>query len=159
MKLLLGLVIVLAVWLGWRNVSGLFHSGDDKQAQAVVEQFYEFEQQGDYGSAWDLFHPEMQKRFAKANYIQNRAHVMMQDFGVNSFDVHIGSATRVTDWKMAEGAASIPVVYQFNVEEAFHSEYGNFTIVQPCYAAYDSGKWKLLWSYQQTHTGNAQNLH
>ncbi|SEO14404.1 hypothetical protein SAMN05518847_10664 [Paenibacillus sp. OV219] len=159
MKLLLGLVIVLVVWLGWRNFSGLFQSGDDEQAQAAVEQFYSFEQQGDYGSAWELFHPEMQQRFKKAEYIQNRAHIMMQDFGVNTFDVHIGSPSRVADWKMTEGAAPISVVYEFDVEELFHSQYGNFTIVQPCYAAYDSGKWKLLWSYEQLHAGNTQNAH
>ncbi|REE92789.1 hypothetical protein A8990_10387 [Paenibacillus taihuensis] len=159
MKLLLGAVIVLVVWLSWRNFSGLFGSGDDEQAQAAVEQFYEYEQQGDYGSAWELFHPEMQQRFNKAEYIQNRAHILMQDFGVNTFDVHIGSPTRIADWKMSADAAPIPLVYEFHVEESFHSEYGNFTINQPCFAAYESGKWKVLWSYEQTHAGSSQNTH
>jgi hypothetical protein len=100
----------------------------------------------------------MKQYFEKAAYIQKRAHIIMQDFGVTTFQVEVGSPTRITDWKMSAESAPLPVVYEIIVTESFHSPYGNFEIVQPCYATYDSGKWTLLWSYQADKAQAIQNV-
>lgn len=157
-KMVIAIFMILVAWMTWHNASNLISSGDEDQALKVVEQFYKFEQVGDFGSSWELFHPMMQQQFEKAAYIQKRAHIVMQDFGVNTFQVEVGSPTRITDWKMSAESAPIPVVYEIIVTESFHSPYGNFAIVQPCYAAYDSGKWTLLWSYQADKAKAIQNV-
>ncbi|SFI88761.1 hypothetical protein SAMN02799624_02506 [Paenibacillus sp. UNC496MF] len=148
LQLFVGAVIVAVIGLAWHNAKRLLPGSDSEGALQAVEQFYRFEQAGDFGSAWELFHPLMQQRFDKAGYIQKRAHVMMQDFGVDTFDVELGAAKAVADWRMDAAAAPIPKVYQVPVTETFYSPYGNFQLVQNCFAAYEAGAWKLLWSYQ-----------
>jgi len=147
-KLALGCLVVVVVWMTWINVSRMFSPSESSKALEAVEQFYKYEQVGDFGSAWELFHPYMQQRFAKSDYIQKRAHIIMQDFGVRTFEVNTGTPKLVKDWRMSQDAELIAEVYEIDVTEVFHSPYGNFEIVQPCYAAYHSGQWTLLWSYQ-----------
>ncbi|GGD75978.1 hypothetical protein [Paenibacillus nasutitermitis] len=147
-KVVLGGLIIIVVWMTWINASRMFSPSDSSKALEAVEQFYKYEQVGDFGSAWELFHPFMQQRFAKSDYIQRRAHIIMQDFGVRTFEFHTGTPKRISDWRMSQEAELIAEVYEIEVTEIFHSPYGNFRIVQPCFAAYFSGKWTLLWSYQ-----------
>lgn len=147
LKVGLGLIAILLLWVTWHNGSRLFTSQDKSDAAALVEQFYKDEQIGDYGSAWELFHPLMQERFSKAEYIQKRAHITMQDFGVKSFEFSLGAPKLLPGWKMSGEAEELPVVYEIIVTQKFKSPYGNFEIVQPCYAAQATGKWRLLWSY------------
>lgn len=142
-----GLVVMVA-WLTWRNVAGNFGGGDASKALGVVKQFYRYEQAGDFGSSWELFHPLMQERFDKADYIQKRAHIILQDFGVKTFRVTIGAPKKVSNWQMSTDAQPIAHVYELDVTQTFHSPYGDFEIRQPSFAANVDGKWKLLWSYQ-----------
>ncbi|MBM7567339.1 hypothetical protein [Paenibacillus sacheonensis] len=150
LKLMLVAFVVIVIWMTWRNTaSKLMGNDDEKQARAAVEQFYAYEQAGDFGSSWTLFHPLMQERFEKAGYIQKRAQIMLQDFGVKTFDVKIGPPKRLPQWKMSREAQPIANVYEIAVTESFQSPYGNFDIHQACFAAKVDGKWRLLWSYQQ----------
>ncbi|MFC5652853.1 hypothetical protein ACFPYJ_27870 [Paenibacillus solisilvae] len=147
-KLVIGFFILLVAWMTWHNASRFFSPGEESEALHAVEQFYKYEQVGDFGSAWELFHPLMQQRFNKPDYIQRRAHIMLQDFGVKTFEFHTGKPELLTDWKMSQETDAIAEVYQIDVTQIFHSPYGNFEIVQSCFAAYESGEWRLLWSYQ-----------
>lgn len=147
-KVGLGIAAVLLLWMTWHNGARLFTSQDKRDAAALVEQFYKDEQAGDYGSAWELFHPLMQEHFKKAEYIQKRAHITMQDFGVKSFEFSLGVPKLLAGWKMSAEAAELQGVYEIVVTQKFHSPYGNFEIIQPCYVAQTTGKWRLLWSYQ-----------
>lgn len=148
-KLAAGCFIILVAWMTWHNAARLFSSGEEGEALTDVEQFYKYEQVGDFGSAWELFHPLMQQRFNKSDYIQRRAHIMMQDFGVKTFEFHTGKPELLSAWKMSKEADEIAKVYQIDVTQIFHSPYGNFKIVQSCFAAFESGEWRLLWSYQE----------
>ncbi|MBW7452518.1 hypothetical protein ACFOLF_10545 [Paenibacillus sepulcri] len=148
-KLVLGGLIIIVAWMTWINSARMFSPSEESKALAAVEQFYKYEQVGDFGSAWELFHPFMQQRFAKSEYIQKRAHIILQDFGVKTFEFHTGTPKHITDWRMSEDADPIAEVYEIDVTEVFHSPYGNFQIVQPTYAAYHSGQWTLLWSYRK----------
>ncbi|WP_192043594.1 hypothetical protein [Paenibacillus rhizovicinus] len=149
LKLVVGIVCVLLLWITWRGASSLWTSDNKDQASEVVEQFYTFEQAGDFGSAWELFHPLMKERFEKAAYIQKRAHIMMQDFGVTTFQFKAGSPVKLRNWKMSDTAVAFPEAYEVTVTELFHSPYGNFKLVQSCYAVYDAGTWKIMWSYRE----------
>ena len=142
------LLMLVIAWFTWRGGSAMVASSDSDAALATVEQFYKFEQSGDFGSAWELFHPLMQQRFEKAAYIQKRAHIMMQDFGVKTFDFEAGTPQRLAGWKMSNDAPEMENVVEVEVKQQFHSPYGDFEIVQPCFVSKDSGTWKLLWSYQ-----------
>jgi len=140
-----------AIWLTWMNAGGeqlLSSSSEGSGAAETVKRFYQAEQAGDFGSAWELFHPLMQERFDKASYIQKRAHIMMQDFGSKTFEFEVEEPQPVTGWKMDSDAAEIPRVYKVVVKQAFRSPYGNFELVQPCYVTQESGEWRLLWSYE-----------
>ncbi|WP_308638452.1 hypothetical protein [Paenibacillus silvisoli] len=150
-QLIVAILIISVVWLTWHNVKNLLPAGDDEHALAAVKLFYAYEQAGDYGSSWELFHSDMQKRFSKADYIQKRAQVMLKDFGVSVFDVEVGRPTEVSNWRMSSDSEPIGEVYEVVVKQMFQSEYGNFELVQPCYMVNDAGEWKLLWSFQKTN--------
>ncbi|MBO7747792.1 hypothetical protein I8J29_26735 [Paenibacillus sp. MWE-103] len=144
----IGVTIVWVLWLTWHNGAKLFSSGDKGGAIELVEQFYQDEQAGDYGSAWELFHPLMQKHYGKSEYIQKRAHVTMQDFGAQTFEYTLGPPKLLSGWKMSSDSAEFQNVYEIVVTQKFHSAYGNFELIQSCYVANESGAWKLLWSFQ-----------
>ncbi|WP_219835820.1 hypothetical protein [Paenibacillus sp. R14(2021)] len=148
LKLLLAVFAVLVIWMTWNNLEGKIGRSDAEQALEAVEKFYHYEQTGDFGSSWELFHPVMQQRFDKAAYIQKRAHILLQDFGVTTFQLHVSAAKRLTDWRMSAEAQPIPTVYEVEVTQTFQSPYGNFSLQQPCFAALADGHWKLLWSYE-----------
>ncbi|WP_274649409.1 hypothetical protein [Paenibacillus humicola] len=144
------LALLIAVWLVWRGGMTLAAAGGGSGAMHTVEQFYRDEQSGDFGSAWELFHPLMQQKFEKASYIQKRAHIMMQDFGVKTFDFKAGRPKHLSAWRISSDEPEINDVYEIVVTQHFHTPYGDFELVQPCYLAKDDGAWKLLWSYEGT---------
>ncbi|MCQ6558849.1 hypothetical protein [Paenibacillus mendelii] len=147
--IIIGALIIAALWLTWHNGARLFSPAAGSEAAEVVEQFYKAEQSGDFGSAWELFHPLMQKRFDKAGYIQKRAHIVLQDFEVKTFDYEVGEPELIAGWRMDKESAEFTEAYRVVVKQLFRSPYGNFEIVQPCYTVEESGKWSMLWSYEE----------
>ena len=145
MIVVISATVLLLIGLNYRPLSTTGHAD---QALEAVEDFYHYEQAGDFGSAWELFHPIMQERFDKAAYIQKRAHIMLQDFGVKTFDVSFGKPTAISNWKMTATSEPIAKVYEVEVTETFHSPYGDFHLVQNSYVVDVEGTWKVLWSYQ-----------
>jgi hypothetical protein len=140
--------------LAWVFVLGLILVGylyiptpSQWQAERVVSKFYHLEQQGDFGGSWELFHSQMKKKFDKQTYIQKRAHVLMQDFGTQTFDFEIGRVHTEKDWKMASDAAQLTDVYWFPVYMTFHSTFGYFTLEQNVYVTKEKDEWRILWSY------------
>lgn len=115
----------------------------------LVKEFYEFEQEGDFGSSWELFHSQMKKRFNKDQYIQSRAHVFMQDMKVKSFSYEIGKPEKLDEWKVAKGAAVLKEVYKISIYQTFHSQFGKFMIEQTCFVTKEKGEWRLLWDYNE----------
>ncbi|ENH97854.1 hypothetical protein J416_03291 [Gracilibacillus halophilus YIM-C55.5] len=66
----------------------------ERKARNVVEQFYQYEQSGDFAQSWDLFHSYMQDKFDKSTYVQDRAHVFLDHFGVPTFEVSMGDTKK-----------------------------------------------------------------
>jgi hypothetical protein len=114
---------------------------------AVVQQFYEYERIGDFGSSWELFHSVMKTRFNKQAYIQQRAKVLMQDFGVEKFDYSVGSPVTVRSLKPAPDAVPIDTAYRVPVVQTFKSIFGTFSLSQDVYVADENGKLRILWVY------------
>lgn len=127
-------------------VVGLMSTMKNKQ-EKLVEQFFELEQEGDYGSSWELFHSQMKQQFNKDQYIQSRAHVFMQDMDANGFTFELGGTDELKEWKSSEGGSTLKNVHEVVVYQTFHTKFGKFTIEHPCYVAKEKGEWKLLWDY------------
>lgn len=142
---ILGL-LVLILGLPWMVTffSSLFA---ESQAVQAIAQFYEYERKGDFGSAWEMFHPQMQARFNKSEYIQRRSHVYMQDFGVKTFDYVLDTAEKIPLWQMDPKAPQLTRVYKVKVRQTYKGTFGLFTLEQPVYAAQENGKWRILWDY------------
>jgi hypothetical protein len=117
--------------------------------EELVEEFYEMEQEGDFGSSWELFHSQMKQRFTKEQYIQSRAHVFMQDMKVHSFSFEIGDSEKINNWQVENGAKELKDVYKVPVAQTFHSQFGTFMIEQDCYVVMEENEWKLLWDYNE----------
>lgn len=91
----------------------------------------------------------MQERFSKGNYIQDRAHVFMNHFGVTTFDYELGDVKKIKNWKVTKSSPPFKKAYQVNVIQTFKGKYGNFDIHQPVYVVEEKKKWKILWDYNQ----------
>lgn len=139
------LVAVCVAILGIAISSLLGMSKSDPEQ--LVTKFYKLEQEGNFGSSWELFHSQMKQRFNKDQYIQSRAHVIMQDFKVKSFTFELGKKKKVAEWKTEKGAASLQKVYKIPIYQTFYSQFGKFTIEQTCYVTKEKGEWRLLWDY------------
>lgn len=119
------------------------------QAKKAVNLFYEREQSGDFGSAWELFHSQMKAKFPKEEYIQLRARVYMQQLGAQTFGYKVEGTDKIGAWSMGESSPAIADVYRMTVTQQMMSVFGDISIRQDVYAAQENGEWKLLWSYQE----------
>lgn len=132
---------------GWLQSS--FGSSRESELQETVHAFYVAEQQGDFGSAWELFHSDMHKRFSKESYIETRAHVFLNHFGVQTFQFTMEEPELVGEWRMDENSSKLVHVYKINVQSIFQSPiFGRFELSQACYLAQEDGHWRMLWDYQ-----------
>ncbi|MDQ0243656.1 hypothetical protein J2S09_001201 [Bacillus fengqiuensis] len=144
LPLLLGLLVIGSfIWM----VAGFF-SGE-RQAKAVVEQFYTYEQEGAFAESWELFHSQMKARFPKGAYIQDRAHVFMNHFGVQTFSFKLSGAEKLDSWSIEKGANPLNEVYKMTVTQTYKGTYGNFDLQQEVFAVKEKSEWKILWSYQK----------
>jgi hypothetical protein len=139
--ILLFLLILLAVW---RIVPVLFVSSPIE----TVEEFYTFEQEGDFGSAWDLFHSKMKERFSKTAYVTERSHIYMSHYGVATFSFEIVDREKLKTWKMDNSSKEFEDVYRVQVEQTFKSKFGSFTVQQDVYVVEENGEWLIVWQYE-----------
>lgn len=124
-------------------------SADPSPPREVVRLFYQYEQRGDFGSSWELFHTQMKDRFKKDAYIQQRAQVFMSDFGTESFELEIGDPESMTSWKMSPQTAVLMDVYKIPVSMVYDSAFGHFIIQQDVFVAQENQEWRILWWYQK----------
>lgn len=143
---IVGVLIGLAIFF---RVIYWMVPNDDAKAQEAVATFYSFEQKGDFSNSWEMFHPFMRDRFSKGHYIQDRAHVFMNHFGVDTFDYALGDAEEIENWKMAKDGEPFEVAYRVPVTVTYKGKYGNFAINQDVYAVEDENEWKILWDYHK----------
>ncbi|GGF30196.1 hypothetical protein GCM10010954_31660 [Halobacillus andaensis] len=141
--LVVGLIpLIIALVLFLFNLS-------EQQAKRVVDDFYTYEQEGDFSSSWQLLHPYMKDKFTKGHYIQDRAHVFMNHFGVTTFSYEVEGAEKIKDWKMEEDRDALNEVYMMTVIQTYKGKYGHFDLYQKVYAAKEEGEWTILWDYNK----------
>lgn len=143
--ILIGGIALLLLFLLFFGISK-FNSSTPEE---VVDSFYRYEQKGDFGSSWDLFHSEMKERFSKNAYITERSHIYMSHFGVTTFSYKIIQTNELNEWKMTKSGQEFTNVNQVTVKLVFHSKFGVFTIIQDVYVVKEDGLWKVLWEFKE----------
>ncbi|MGG3571950.1 hypothetical protein ABES25_18955 [Bacillus gobiensis] len=135
-------VAILCVLAAW-----FVHSISKSEQEQVIDKFYKSEQEGDFGSSWNLFHSSMKDRFSKNAYVTERSHIYMGHFGVQTFDYEIGNMKKIDDWQNP-GTSQKETVYQTEVKLLFKSKFGTFSILQKVYVVKEKEKWVVLWEYE-----------
>ncbi|WP_082233222.1 hypothetical protein [Halobacillus massiliensis] len=144
-----GLLVLIFVLVSLAAILAAFFMMPSQSARRAVVSFYEFEQQGEFSESWEMFHPLMKDKFDKGHYLQDRAHVFMNHFGVTTFTLEILSTKKVKKWSMEEGSRTFNHVYSTKVVQTFKGKYGTFHIQQEMYAVKEKGEWKLMWDYNK----------
>ncbi|MBT2687193.1 hypothetical protein J7I93_03240 [Bacillus sp. ISL-47] len=142
------ILVTLAIVLLLLLLKALLFSSE-KQAKEAVGQFYAFEQKGEFSSSWELFHSSMKQRFSKGHYIQDRAHVFMNHFGVDTFTFTLGEPEKLNSWRMSKKDSVVKPAYKITIIQTFKGKYGNFDIEQDVYVGQEKGKWTILWDYNK----------
>ncbi|SEM66266.1 hypothetical protein SAMN05192533_104269 [Mesobacillus persicus] len=127
--------------------SWLFSS--ERDAQAVVEDFYTYEAAGEFSNSWVLLHPFMQERFSKTAYIQDRTHVFIGHFGAETFTYTIGEGEKVEGWKMEKDRSPFDKTYKYLVTQHYKGKYGKFNFQQEVYVTKHKDNWKIVWDYNE----------
>ena len=140
-----GLIIIIILAFVLRSCAE--GSSPPTSPEDVIKQFYKYEQDADFGNAWELFHPEMKKRFNKSSYIQTKNHVFLGHMGVETFDVEIGKMEKLEEWKMSKDGPVFKSVTAAPITMTYNSQFGVLEISQMCYAVLEKGEWKVVWDY------------
>ena len=146
--LVMGMVLLIFIVTVFMLITGAWLS-PDKEAVAVVKEFYQYEQEGEFASSWELFHSTMKEKFSKGSYIQDRAHVFMNHFGVETFDFTISEPEKIDQWKMSKTGPAMKNVYQITVTQTYKGKYGNFNLQQEVIVVKEKDEWKIVWDYNQ----------
>jgi hypothetical protein len=141
--LLIGIAGAVLIFL---FVSVLGNRGGESP-EKVIEEFYEYEQKGDFGNSWEMFHSEMKKKFDKSSYIQTKNHVFLGHMGVDTFEVKVGEIKKIKKFPFSKDGPTFKDVRSAKVDLLFDSQFGVLTISQVCYVAQEKGEWKILWNY------------
>ena len=124
-----------------------FFMGPSHQAKKAVDTFYSYEQEARFASSWDMFHSEMQGKFSRNNYLQDRAHVFLNHFGVESFNYSLSRPKGVSGWQMTSDSEPLGKVYKVTVTKKYHGKYGHFKLIQDVYTVKEDKDWRILWDY------------
>lgn len=147
-RLIIGILLIISIVIVFQFKRWTFFS-PGRQAKEVVEQFYHYEQEGDFSKSWELFHPVMKEKFTKSNYLQVRAHVFMQDFGVDTFTYKVQKPEELKNWKMSKTGPFMKIVYKVLITQNYKGKFGNFEVIQEVFVVKDKGEWKVVWDYNQ----------
>lgn len=126
-RLIIGILLIISLVIVFQFKRWTFFS-PGRQAKEVVEQFYHYEQEGDFSKSWELFHPVMKEKFTKSNYLQVRAHVFIRDFGVDTFTYKVQKPEELKTWKMSKTGPFMKIynfthrILFFYLNQAFHNK-------------------------------------
>ncbi|WP_073201273.1 hypothetical protein [Gracilibacillus kekensis] len=110
-----------------------------------VEEFYQYEQKGDFSNSWELFHSHMKEKFDKTGYIQDRAHVFFDHFGVDTFEFKVTDAEKIKGYQLDQENNFPQTAYRLTVIYFYESKYGYLEIHQPVIVLEEDQKWTMLW--------------
>ena len=145
LNIIFGLVLAAMILFAFK----FLFSSSEKQAKETAEGFYSYEQEGEFSSSWELFHSNMKKKFTKGHYIQDRAHVFMNHFGVDTFTYTLSKPEKLKSWRMSKEDTAIKDVYKLTVIQTFKGKYGNFDIEQDIYVGKEKDEWTIMWDYNK----------
>ncbi|SFL52537.1 hypothetical protein SAMN04487943_10257 [Gracilibacillus orientalis] len=146
--LFLGLIFSLAfITLVVLAIIYLFST--EREVEKVATQFYEYEQNGDFSNSWEMFHSSMKNKFDKSDYIQDRAHVFLNHFGVDTFDFTLSDPEKTENYQLNTNLANTQTVYQLTATYIYQSKYGYLEIDQPVILAEEDQEWRILWKYEE----------
>lgn len=145
-KLFIISIVLLSFILLYATIKLIFTS-DKQNAKKAIIQFYEYEQAGQFSSSWEMFHPYMQLKFPKNDYIQDRAHVFLNHFNIEAFKVTFNKLDKVKSLAIDNGHESLSNVYKMPIVMTINGKYGNLKIHQDVYAVKVDKKWRILWHY------------
>ncbi|MBP1934109.1 hypothetical protein [Ammoniphilus resinae] len=141
------LLLISGIFYLFRGPAPLYHK-ELTVPREVVEQFYRYEQQGDFGSSWELMHSQMKEKLDKKRYIQWGAKFFMDEFGVDTFGFTVESIKHLPSWQMSPSATKLANVYQFRVTQTYRSKYfGIFAVNRDVFVGDDNGKLRVLWAF------------
>jgi len=143
-KFIFLLIVVVAmgysIYYGWTHWSR-------NEAIETVKDFYDAEQGGDYGSAWNLLHPEIKKKFTQADYIQERTTLFLDDFKAKGFTYKIDDVDHLKKWRMNGDSPYLKDVYRISVIQSFVGIFGKTKLYKDFYVTKYQDDWKILWKY------------
>ncbi|MBT2700770.1 hypothetical protein J7E79_25905 [Bacillus sp. ISL-40] len=145
--MIIGIVLIVSILIFLAMEFAFFSPSN--QAKEMVDEFYRYEVDGDFANSWNLFHSAMKEKFTKGNYIQDRAHVFMNHFGVESFTYTIGKPEEMKKWKMSKTGPLLKNVYTVPVTQTYKGKYGNFDLKQEVFVVKEKGEWRIMWDYNQ----------
>ncbi len=70
----------------------------------------------------------MKKKFTNGHYIQDRANVFMNHFGVDTFTYTLRKPEKLKSWKKSKEDTAIQDVYKIPVIQTFKGKYGILTL-------------------------------
>ncbi|KGA98043.1 hypothetical protein AJ85_16415 [Alkalihalobacillus alcalophilus ATCC 27647 = CGMCC 1.3604] len=123
----------------------LLSPSEAKQAKRVVDTFYQYEQDAQFSSSWQLLHSSVQEQFSQSSYIQDRAHVFMGHFGSETFDYSLNSPKKISNYSLTNHPEETVNGYKIEVEQNYDSKYGLLKITQTVIVLKENNTWKLLW--------------
>lgn len=126
----------------------LFKSASPNQAKKTVEDFYTFEQKGEFAASWGLLHKDVQARFPLKDYVTDRSHVFMGHFGADTFSFDIEKGEKHKKWRAEPNGQTYKDVYSYTVKQNYQGKYGRFSFVQYVYVTTEKGEWRILWDYR-----------
>ncbi len=143
--ILVVIIIIFSVSLLIYIFSHLFST--EQKVIKRVETFYQYEQQGDFSNSWELFHTYMKNKFDKSSYIQDRAHVFLEHFGVDTFEFSVSDAEEIENYQLDQENSFPQKAYRLNVTYYYESKYGYLEIHQPVIVLAEDQEWRILWEY------------
>ncbi|RLQ96868.1 hypothetical protein [Falsibacillus albus] len=125
-----------------------FFPSEKHEAERTVDRFYMFEQQGEFGQSWNLFHSLMKDKFSKDTYVKRREDIFWNHFKAKTFTYTIGKLEKKSSWKMEGANETFKDVYVTTASKTYHSSFGIFTMKQKCVVVKEDGNWRILWVYR-----------
>ncbi len=135
------IIVILVIYI----FNSLFST--EQKVINFVEDFYQYEQQGDFSNSWELFHSQMKEKFDKTSYIQDRAHVFFDHFGVDTFEFTLTDAEKIEGYQLDQENNFPQTAYRLTVIYFYESKYGYLEIHQPVIVLEEDQKWTMLWEY------------
>lgn len=89
----------------------------------------------------------MKERFSKSKYIDQRSHIFVDHFGVDTYELDVGKSNKIKGWRMSEDHEPLTNVYEVPVTKTYQSQFGEFSIKQKVYAVEGNGEWYMMWNY------------